>query len=899
MNRKLMRFINLRCMGFNGEFNFHSQALYERALSMKSIKLSLEAIDKWYMLGENEQICLENVLNLFECITENGTETDIRTAEIRINEVVIPKIRDAKAARDSIKRRLSRFKSRITTKINKKLDTIKDTGLNTKIVSVNNNALVSMVECCNRMISCDNIINNHAKLSKVYNIDKFVYSNSEKYLKENFYEFVAEFASMIDTYDIPFTHKYNIALENISYALSKYGITYNSDTLVEAVTDYFLMSDSYLLESQVDNIIDKNKKCKDPQIKTIIVALTYAKKDKYSMSSLDKLFITLNKVMLTTGVTMAVAGIVLSIIAALPFLVISTNNITKIYDKNIKKVEDHLKTCDSPEHQKILKLYLEKLKSERPDSKKVSDKLDTMKKRIKESSVLEDSNINIIDNYIALSNKKSYDDFFNTDDNVVIWDKYESIVIEKVNDMGKNKVKELLNQFKIQNIKTPEAFKIVINKIFTKDADDIISETPNILTWIFTFFVVLSAASISIILSLIAAMTTFFLHMHLQRKQCEKIITVYKNNKTKAENKLSKTTNEESKKRIEAYIKKLDDDIKKLEDYYDDIKSEDEKYKDLENDDFDIDFDEFKFDEATLTNDKNLFKEVLEAFNIDWDNNQIESILINVIPKMHLDDIDTVTEFAIAYPDFINNEFLQEQLTEYYSEVRKQPGVSKYITMDCLRANIVNLESSNHKGYNGDWLFDLKSKSKIIKESLCEYNYKVLNEMNFTNTIKLAIEGLKKATVNLSDKEKMMSATIDSSLDMMKDKVEKALTQENREAVIKGNILPPASKIIKLAITSGLAWMIHPALAVITILGTFAVNTKIRAKERQLIYEELDVELQMVDKYIRVAEEKNDLKNLRELLKIKRKLQAQESRLKYKMNIDYNQKTKDSTEDRD
>ena len=41
------------------------------------------------------------------------------------------------------------------------------------------------------------------------------------------------------------------------------------------------------------------------------------------------------------------------------------------------------------------------------------------------------------------------------------------------------------------------------------------------------------------------------------------------------------------------------------------------------------------------------------------------------------------------------------------------------------------------------------------------------------------------------------------------------------------------------------------------------------------------------------------MNRLRELLKIKRKLQAQESRLKYKMNIDYNQKTKDSTEDRD
>jgi hypothetical protein len=134
---------------------------------------------------------------------------------------------------------------------------------------------------------------------------------------------------------------------------------------------------------------------------------------------------------------------------------------------------------------------------------------------------------------------------------------------------------------------------------------------------------------------------------------------------------------------------------------------------------------------------------------------------------------------------------------------------------------------------------------------------------------------------------------------MMRNKIEDAMTNENREAVIRGNILPPASKIIKLAITTGLAWVINPALAVITLLGTFAMNAKIRTKERQLILDELDVELVMVDKYIRIAEEKNDMKNLRELLKIKKKLQNQEARLKYKMNFEWNQKTPNSLKHND
>ena len=60
-----------------------------------------------------------------------------------------------------------------------------------------------------------------------------------------------------------------------------------------------------------------------------------------------------------------------------------------------------------------------------------------------------------------------------------------------------------------------------------------------------------------------------------------------------------------------------------------------------------------------------------------------------------------------------------------------------------------------------------------------------------------------------------------------------------------------------------------------------------RAKERSIILDELDVELTMCNKYIQQAEEKNDMKGLRNLLMIKKKLESQRNRLKYKMHVDF------------
>ena len=70
-----------------------------------------------------------------------------------------------------------------------------------------------------------------------------------------------------------------------------------------------------------------------------------------------------------------------------------------------------------------------------------------------------------------------------------------------------------------------------------------------------------------------------------------------------------------------------------------------------------------------------------------------------------------------------------------------------------------------------------------------------LLEASISNTIKMASMKLKNAITKLSDKEKHVSKSIDVGLNNFRKSVERALTNDNRESIIKGSILPSASKL--------------------------------------------------------------------------------------------------------
>ena len=520
-----------------------------------------------------------------------------------------------------------------------------------------------------------------------------------------------------------------------------------------------------------------------------------------------------------------------------------------------------------------------------------------------------------------LAKDGNYDEFFNSEKKINM--SFDSVKESKESDINtiniikeesiKNRAKEIFEKFKSIPNASSTALTSMIRALFSKNDRHIIEEYPNVLQYIFGIFVISSAGAISPILGAIALGTTLFINMHMQRSETERFINIYKKQKEKAEKRLKTIKDQKSKERCEAYIKQLDSDIKKLEDYQDALLSDEEKAKrDEEKYSSDIDFD-INFDESTLNIAETL---VCNCSAIELLNNIYEGKIENKNPKnigkkieknitdMSCDDLDIVKEFSLKNPHLIDPSELEIIYSEHYNNIKHTKSLNKYIKMDCLKENIIQL--SNYTETINDNIISLEEMyENIIKyDAINEYlnsrkNTSVLLELSFANNIQLLIDRIKKSAIELSDKEKIMSRTLDSSLERLRNSMENALAQENKEAVIRGSIIPPASRCIKLAITSCAAWMVSPILTIIYLLGTFAMSANLRAKERQIVLDELDVEITMCDKYIRLAEDNNELDKLRKLLMIKKKLEAQRNRLKYKMDIEWRTQSNPSSDKKD
>ena len=342
----------------------------------------------------------------------------------------------------------------------------------------------------------------------------------------------------------------------------------------------------------------------------------------------------------------------------------------------------------------------------------------------------------------------------------------------------------------------------------------------------------------------------------------------------------------------------MEKNLEKLEDYRENLKSDIQKQREEEEENKKSE-ESSSSDDFSLESVKNIADDlfVLEKAIENITKNKIDiSIIQEKINNINNANIDAITEFSIKNPDLIHPEELSEILTEQREDTLKLVDVNKYVRSTILSENITKLnnfkydiseecsiQSALHEMANTIITRD------IIEESLLytKESQTPLLELSFTNTINMAIERVKKAATDLSDKEKIMSKTVDQSLENFGRGITDVYKTENREAIIRGNVLPPASRIIKMAIITGLAFLVHPALAVISVLGHVAMAKETRAKERSIILDELDVELDMCNRYIKQAEDKNDLKAVRQCLMIKKKLEAQRNRLRYKMEVEY------------
>ena len=757
--------------------------MYESVLTKYNPKTAKTVLENWDHLAKDPNIAFTKAFLVMEAAYINDdSESNINTFTNIFTENIIPKVRNAMQMQKLISHRLGNLKSKLSTKIHTKIKKISGTYTPPKKSQSKQEqpkqenciykSLDSITEAVNNTIAYDRIINNHNKLNRRYNLDRFV--KESVFTTDQATDTIYEFCKLIDTYDIPLKAKYSIAIENSLYAYEKNYVPYDKQSILEAVTDYFLMT-----HNENGDMLG-------------IIANTARKTLMYEQADFDKLDL-------------------------IP---------------------------SSPEYMNIF----------------TEETIDGL-------AFCENHNVN--------SNMRTL-----------------------ITESKDSKIKDKIKKFKLKPKKDINDLKDLIRGVLMNHSQEAIDETPNILGMIFVFFVLAGTLAISVVAGAIALMTMIFIGIKWSEDECDKQIKHYKDHIKKVKNRIAKAKSEKEKERLNEYLNSLEKNLEKLEDYRENLKSDIQKQREEEEENKKSE-ESSSSDDFSLESVKNIADDlfVLEKAIENITKNKIDiSTIQEKINNINNANIDAITEFSIKNPDLIHPEELSEILTEQREDTLKLVDLNKYVRSTILSENITKLnnfkydiseecsiQSALHEMANTIITRD------VIEESLLytKESQTPLLELSFTNTINMAIERVKKAATDLSDKEKIMSKTVDQSLENFGRGITDVYKTENREAIIRGNVLPPASRIIKMAIITGLAFLVHPALAVISVLGHVAMAKETRAKERSIILDELDVELNMCNRYIKQAEDKNDLKAVRQCLMIKKKLEAQRNRLRYKMEVEY------------
>lgn len=701
--------------------------------------------------------------------------------------------------------------------------------------------------------NCDRIIRNESKLLKRFDLAKIINEN----IGYGLHHTVFELCSLLDTYSMSSKAKLNIALENVSYALYKSGKNINLNEVTEYIAEYFLTRDCVITDKEYNGYIEvlENNTFIDSQSDNI--SYIFNTRDEFNTSF---------------------ANVVDELSRQCEAEICSDNIKRAINIKNEKQASDYIENTISmiidntiTKHDSLLLLkgiyclpligYINKefinYKIEMSDKKleikrKLTDIPDMQDDKIIRD-VLNDGDMFQISSFVTDNIQ------FN---NYLLSDNYvpDESIKESEEISNSETIDKIINTFKASNEKSNSRFKNMISRIMTKSADNIINETPNIFASvrIMLYLAVTVSNPLGPVFAAIIALINKLLTTHLDLKQAEKLLKHLKSEKEKADKKLEKLSGKE-KENQEEYIKCLKDCIKKTEDFISKIDDENEN---LDNsDDFDFGFDDFNF-ESTLN--------ILESVNIicSFDSNKlIEKIFNN--PYIDTEALKSIAVLVDNCDNIISSKYFDN-----VTQLKNLPNISVF---KMAEYSVITDNAGKNKIKTDNPLAEL-----AIQYEATEILQQVVNEGLDLNTLKMAVVNFKKKFRDLKGKEQELWRNIDIATSQLSKSIQRALTSDRREAIIKGSIIPSFSKCIKSAIAVGaVGAFTGPVGAAITAVGMLGASKYLNERERKLLYDEIDTELQVVDKQIQLAENEGDMNQYRFLLNYQKKLTREKQRIKY------------------
>lgn len=160
-------------------------------------------------------------------------------------------------------------------------------------------------------------------------------------------------------------------------------------------------------------------------------------------------------------------------------------------------------------------------------------------------------------------------------------------------------------------------------------------------------------------------------------------------------------------------------------------------------------------------------------------------------------------------------------------------------------------------------------------------NTQPLNE-NVINTLQLAWQDFKGKVKKLSAKEQEMSRDMDMNFNNFVRSMKNSLSGNRREAIIRDQLCPSLSKMIKIGIPVAATAIINPIIPAISALSWMVLSKVATDKEVAFILDEFDIELKVLDREIQKAEQGGSPQKYRKLLTIQKKLMREKQKIQYK-----------------
>ena len=825
------------------------------ALQHKNFTHLKSYIDNWNTVYENESFNVKYLLETVDTyFSDYDNSSELNTALYKIKTEVIPSIKDLSSSSEYIKEFASKYDKSI------------------KDVLIENEY-------------CDRLLRNHEKLNikESTSLDNFIKNNYDIYSSDNI-ETIYEACDMIYGYKMKFSTKFNVALENILYSISKI-TNIDSNTrknILENVVDRFCSYDDtsmYVIQTVLENNqfysdddkeyvdyiyddintineskIDKKEK-KSHKLKDMLAGLSikkmsntklynavkfilrklYTKSKDNILDELPNFFTWARKMIVFSTFVVPPVGIITAMVDYFISMSLSRSATKEMLEKMRRERDNTRKKADKAkgETKKKYEAYLKQLDK---DIQKVEDYEDTLysdKENDERMSkdyggdddmddLLEGTFLNLNDNVVSVEDYFEYHHYDVFRELKTLFEFTKGLrgkYIVPVEDIELCKFRDL-------NPKTLYQFLDGNCEIIFKLADWLCIYQRNDL---------------------------LRTHSNMTVDEANEII----------KDEVLKTTEK---------INNMSEDFSVYCDGDDDLWS---IYAVLNGAVLDTEQD--KYDQMTQ---EEIVKQIVLSDNIEYaTNNDLYKALESNIRSLDKDDLKLIVD-CIYESNIIDKNKIIDIYTEYKNELK---GNDKYNCSSILETGIDKLNKrkepkacyylEEYEDYNN--ITHTLLEAGKLKTKLKIANKKVTNK---ANVVKSRVVNKAK---ELNTKQKMTSEKLDNFVDNFYDKAQRELSNKNREQVIKGNILPSFSTIIKMAIGSAGLGIINPALGAISFVGGLAVSKKGTKKEKQYILDEIEVQLELVEKKISYAESNNDMKALENLLKIKQRLQREKQRIIY------------------